>query len=49
MKKHIVCSSGTYRNVREVSTGFECGIGIEGYIDFQVGDVIEFYGKERVD
>ena len=35
-------------DVREVSTGFECGIDIEGYSDFHVGDVIELYRKERV-
>jgi len=34
-------------DVREVSTGFECGIDIEGYSDFHVGDVIEFYRMER--
>jgi translation initiation factor IF-2 len=35
-------------DVREVSTGFECGIGIEGYGDLQIGDIIELYRKERV-
>jgi translation initiation factor IF-2 len=33
-------------DVKEVSTGFECGIGIEGYGDFEVGDIIEFYKME---
>jgi len=31
----------------EVSTGLECGLGIEGVVDFQIGDIIEFYRKER--
>ena len=35
-------------DVREVRTGFECGIGIEGFRDFQEGDVIEAYKRERV-
>ncbi len=35
-------------DVAEVSAGLECGLGIEGNIDFQVGDIIEFYRKERV-
>jgi translation initiation factor IF-2 len=35
-------------DVREVATGFECGIGVDGFDDFQVGDVIEAYVKERV-
>jgi translation initiation factor IF-2 len=30
-------------DVRDVATGFECGIGIEGYNDVKVGDVIETY------
>ena len=34
-------------DVREVSAGFECGVGIEGYDDFEVGDIIELYRKER--
>ncbi len=35
-------------DVREVLTNFECGIGLEGFRDWQVGDVIESYSKERV-
>jgi translation initiation factor IF-2 len=34
-------------DVREVRTGFECGIGLEGFDDFEEGDTIEFYVKER--
>jgi translation initiation factor IF-2 len=33
-------------DVKEVATGFECGVGIEGYNDFEIGDIIEFYRKE---
>lgn len=35
-------------DVSEVSTGLECGLGIEGSVAFQVGDIVEFYRKERV-
>ena len=35
-------------DVREVRSGFECGIGLNGFNDFQVGDIIEFYVSERV-
>ncbi len=35
-------------DVREVRTGFECGIGLDGVSDFQAGDVIEFFVRERV-
>jgi translation initiation factor IF-2 len=34
-------------DVKEVPAGFECGVGIEGFIDFQVGDIIQAYRKER--
>lgn len=30
-------------DVREVQSGFECGIGIENFTDIKVGDVIETY------
>ena len=34
-------------DVREVAAGFECGIGIEGWNDVRVGDVIEAYGRKK--
>ncbi|HEU65656.1 MAG TPA: translation initiation factor IF-2 [Chloroflexi bacterium] len=36
-------------DVAEVSAGLECGLGIEQAVDFQVGDIVEFYRKERTD
>ena len=35
-------------DVREVASGFECGIGVDGFNDFKEGDIIEAYVKERV-
>lgn len=35
-------------DVKEVTTGFEAGVGLEGFNDFQVGDIIEIYRKEKV-
>ena len=35
-------------DVGEVKTGFECGIGLQGYNDLKVGDVIEVFHLERV-
>jgi translation initiation factor IF-2 len=35
-------------DIREVKAGFECGIGLEGFHDFEVGDILEFYRKEQV-
>jgi translation initiation factor IF-2 len=35
-------------DVREVQTGFECGIGIAGFDDLQQGDLIEVYEIEEI-
>ena len=35
-------------NVNEVRTGFECGISLDGFNDFETGDHIEFFIMERV-
>jgi translation initiation factor IF-2 len=34
-------------DVKEVQAGFECGIGIENFSDFKVGDVFEAYELEE--
>jgi len=34
-------------DVREVASGYECGVGIEGYSEWQVGDIIEAYVMEE--
>ena len=36
-------------DAKEVAAGFECGIGIEGFNDIHVGDVIEAYVKEQIE
>jgi len=35
-------------DVREVQQGFECGIGVEGLIDLEQGDLIEVYDIEEI-
>jgi len=35
-------------DVREVRSGFECGIGIKGFNDFETGDLLESYTVEKV-
>ena len=35
-------------DVREVQAGFECGIGLEGFNDVKIGDVIEVYEMKEV-
>jgi translation initiation factor IF-2 len=34
-------------DVREVAAGYECGVGIKDFNDFQVGDQLEFYKMEQ--
>jgi translation initiation factor IF-2 len=34
-------------DVREVRAGFECGVGVGGFEDFEEGDTILFYVRER--
>ncbi|MBE9513321.1 MAG: translation initiation factor IF-2 [Chloroflexi bacterium] len=33
-------------NVKEVAAGYECGVGIKDFNEFQVGDILEFFRKE---
>jgi translation initiation factor IF-2 len=35
-------------DVKEVLAGYECGIGIDRFDDFKVGDIIEVYVQEKV-
>ena len=44
-----VSSLRRFKNdAKEVGTGYECGIQIEGYQDIREGDVIEAYELEEV-
>jgi translation initiation factor IF-2 len=35
-------------DVRDVAQGYECGISLENFNDFEVGDTLEFYRKEQI-
>ena len=35
-------------DVREVATGFECGIGLDGFNEVEEGDIIECFSKQMV-
>ncbi|MFH0809142.1 MAG: translation initiation factor IF-2 [Pseudomonadota bacterium] len=35
-------------DVKEVTSGYECGIGLENFNDIKVGDVIEAYSMEQI-
>jgi len=34
-------------DVSEVATGYECGVGVKDFEDFETGDILEFFRKER--
>jgi translation initiation factor IF-2 len=35
-------------DVREVQSGYECGIGVENFNDIKVGDILEVFTIEKV-
>jgi translation initiation factor IF-2 len=35
-------------DVREVAAGYECGLGLDGFNDLQVGDQVEFFHRDEV-
>ncbi len=34
-------------DVREVASGFECGVSVEGFSDFKEADILEFFTREK--
>jgi translation initiation factor IF-2 len=44
---HISSLKRFKKDVREVRTGFECGVGLEDFDDIAEGDILQFYVKER--
>jgi len=36
-------------DVAEVVTGYECGMGIQDFSEFEIGDVLEFYSTKKAD
>jgi translation initiation factor IF-2 len=51
-QEQVVCESTVSSlkrfkdDVREVATGYECGVGIRDFNEFEVGDILEFYRIE---
>ena len=46
----VVASLRRFKDdVREVTSGYECGIGVRDFNDFEEGDILEFYRTEEVD
>jgi translation initiation factor IF-2 len=34
-------------DVKEVTAGYECGVGIKDFSEFQAGDILEFFSMEK--
>jgi len=44
----IVSSLRRFKDdVKEVAAGYECGVGVKDFDDFQVGDTLEFFRREK--
>ena len=52
-QEQVVCESAVSSlrrfkdDVKEVAAGYECGIGIQDFAEFEVGDILEFFRKEE--
>jgi translation initiation factor IF-2 len=44
---HVASLKRFEQDVREVRTGFECGMGLVDFGDFEIGDVIQLYVREQ--
>jgi len=55
LRDHVVIYEGKLASLRrfkddvkEVASGYECGLGIENFNDIKVGDVIEVYTRDKI-
>ena len=55
LRDHVVVHDGRIatlkrfkEDAREVASGYECGLSLEGFQDVKVGDVVEAYEVEQV-
>ena len=56
LRDNVVVSEGNLDSLRrfkddvkEVATGFECGVGLEKFNDIKEGDVVECFINEQVE
>lgn len=50
ISESIVSSLKRFKDdVREVSAGYECGVGVKDFDEFEVGDILEFFRIEEAD
>ena len=44
----VVCSLRRFKDdVKEVATGYECGVGIQDFSELQAGDILELFRREK--
>jgi hypothetical protein len=48
LERRDLVAQAVQDDVREVQSGFECGIGLENYQDLKPGDVIETYDLKEI-
>jgi len=52
-QEQVVCESTVSSlrrfkdDVKEVTAGYECGVGIKDFSEFQVGDILEFFRRDK--
>ena len=34
-------------DVKEVASGYECGVGVQDFVDFEIGDILDFFRREK--
>jgi len=48
LAESVVDNLKRFKNdVKEVATGYECGIIVKGFNNFQVGDILEFFSSQK--
>jgi len=48
VSESVVSSLKRFKDdVKEVGSGYECGVGIEDFNEFEVGDILEFFRREK--
>jgi len=48
VSESVVSSLRRFKDdVKEVVSGYECGVGIEDFNEFEVGDILEFFRREK--
>ncbi|HEY87197.1 MAG TPA: translation initiation factor IF-2 [Dehalococcoidia bacterium] len=48
VRESVVSSLKRFKDdIKEVASGYECGVGIKDFGDFEVGDILEFFRREK--